>query len=208
MSKGITQSQWLNIVIMVISGLILAFMLLGRFMNRAVDEFDDRESGAKIISSQLINQQLLQLNRIDFGTLRMTLDQPRQSLQPISKWSVAPMNSLSAKEIEQLVNRWQQILAIPTSRLYLDEATDYNPVATVLLYFAETTNPLVAKVEIESVLDGNTSRKPIIYITFVSTGQQVVFKDLSLSQLIPVWVSQPTGSENRPSDNPLSDGQS
>lgn len=32
------QKQWLNIVIIVISALILMFMLIGRFMNRAVEE--------------------------------------------------------------------------------------------------------------------------------------------------------------------------
>jgi len=38
------QKQWLNIVIIVISAMILVFMLIGRFMNRAVEDADRRAS--------------------------------------------------------------------------------------------------------------------------------------------------------------------
>jgi len=36
------QKQWLNVVIMLISALILIFVLIGRFMNKSVEEYDNQ----------------------------------------------------------------------------------------------------------------------------------------------------------------------
>jgi len=38
------QRQWLNVIIIVISALILLFMLIGRFMSKAVDEAEQKAS--------------------------------------------------------------------------------------------------------------------------------------------------------------------
>ena len=91
MSKGITQRQWLNIVIIILSGLILVFMLLGRFMDQAVDESNARAS-TRVAAQKQIAQQLLQLRMIDFGFQRIILIQ--------SEWHVEPKSSLSKKPLK------------------------------------------------------------------------------------------------------------
>ncbi len=191
MSKGITQSQWLNIVIIVISGLILAFMLIGRFMNQAVDESHIEQS----------TQQSLRLTRIDFGGQQIILQPLEKSSQPALKWSVKPVSSLSAKKVEELVSAWQQVLAMPVEPSYQHQQANYSPIATVLLYFAKRAQPLIAKVE---VVNHQNHQQPIV-ISFVSTGQQLVIKDLIVRQLIPAQTLRKRLLKQPVSDETISD---
>lgn len=194
MNKGMTQSQWLNIVIIIISALILAFTLIGRFMDRAVDDSDARQIVAEDSRHQ-ISEPTMQLTSIDFGTLRIFL-KPQEAHSKLALiGSVEPKGALTEKQIKALIERWQKILMMPAQSLSQASSINYLPIATILLYFAETAQPIVAKVTASDKIEST----PLISVRFVSTGQQIIIDNLPIDQLLPQQVLQKPASEKKSS---------
>jgi len=191
-----TQSQWLNIVIIVISALVLGFTLIGRFVDHAVDKSDARQIIAAD-GGQQISAPALQLTSIDFGTLQIFLKRQEAHSRFALIGSVEPTGVLTKQQIKTLIARWQKILVMPTQPLSQSTSMRYFPIATVLLYFADTAQPIVAKV----VASDKIESAPSIIIRFVSTGQQIVIDDLAIDQLLPRQVLQKPASEKK-SSNP------
>ncbi len=185
MSKGLKQKQWLNIIIIVISGLILAFTLIGRFMNSAVDEYEVREKARNLAAEEeQITRQSLQLKTIDFGFLRIT-NKANTAANP--EWVAEPRELISTETAESLVAQWQQILNKPAKPSEQNEHSEYLSGATVLLFFTETAQPVIAKVDLLKGQPVSSNLK----VTFVSTGQTIIINNSQLKQLIPSQ-QQPT----------------
>ena len=195
MGKGIAHSQWLNIVIIIISALVLAFTLIGRIMDNAVDESDARQIVATD-DSQQVNVPVMQLISVDFGNLRMTGKQQKIDSKLGLIWSTEPNGILSQKQIKTLLDSWQKILVMPTQPLNQSISINYSPIAIVLLYFTEVAQPIIAKVELSDKIEST----PTIIIRFVSTGQQIIIDELSLEQILPLQVLQKSHGEKNPSN--------
>lgn len=193
MGKRISQSQWLNIVIIVISALVLAFTLIGQFMHQAVDESDASKIVAANDSLQ-VSVPTIQLTSIDFGTLRISREQQKNQSKLAFSWSVLPKGGLTQQQIKLLVDRWQKILTTPVNPLEQSASINYSPIATVLLYFEETAQPIIAKVEMGDKIETT----PLINIRFVSTGQQITIDNLQLDHLLPLQVLQKSSGETKP----------
>lgn len=190
MSKGVTQSQWLNLVIIIISALVLAFTLIGRFMHKAADEAGARQSIVEDTHQQ-ISEPMMQLMSIDFGTLRISQAKNKDRSKSGVTWSAEPKGAMTQQRIKVLVDRWQKILTLPVTALNQQALTNYSSIATVLLYFADTAQPLVAKV----LVSEKNNPTQFIKIRFVSTSQQIIIEDLPLEYLLPQQSEQKLDDE-------------
>ncbi len=195
MSKGVTQNQWLNIVIIIISALVLAFTLIGRFMDKTANESDTRQIAA-VNDSLKMSVPSMQLTSIDFGTMRISRKRQKNQSTLAFAWFAKPKSSLNQTQINRLVDGWQKILTMPAESLSQPAPINFLPIATVLLYFAETAQPIITKVEVSNKVE----LTPSINIRFVSTGQQIIIEDLPLAQLLPVQWLQKSASDNDPSN--------
>ena len=159
MPKYSLQNSWLNIVIITISGLVLAFTLLGRFM----------DSATQLPASPPESNQQLKVNiiGIDFGSQKIRY----QAMQ----WQVEPIKTVISNElIQKVVDNWQEILNSPQSEIKLSDIQGFEPVATVLIFLEGSQSPLVAKVEM---------RAQQLLISFILTGQKVFVEDSNKTQL-------------------------
>lgn len=196
MSKGISQSQWLNIVIIIISALVLAFTLIGRIMDNAVDETNARQIAATNDSRQ-VGVPVMQLSSVDFGTLRITSKQQKNRQKLVLIWSTEPKGVLTQKQIKTLLDQWQKILIMQAQPVDQPASINYSPIATVLLYFAKVGQPIIAKVLVSDKIEP----APTIIVRFVSTGQQIMIDNLPIDQILPLQVLQKLDREKH-SSNP------
>jgi len=161
------QQQWLNVIIIVISALILAFVLLGRFLDPDKNKIED-------VSAPL------ELRLIDFGTQRLTYEPQNKAAGELLGWSVYPQSSLSTDEIKSLVDSWQELLSMPLQQDDIKQDKRISGV-TVLLFFTGTELPLVTKVSIRN----SEARDAEIIIDFIAEKRTVVVKNLSKYQFLP-----------------------
>ncbi len=178
MAKGITERQWLNLVIIIISALILAFMLLGRFLNVAVDQSSEREQQRLEYPPLIIEEKphKLKLTMIDFGLYEAFLNSEDQWVEENKVNHSAGNNG----ELSEIAKRWEMLLSEPFVENVWDQKIIPKVRATVLLYFKDTSQPLIIKVEALNSKEelGN------LRITFIATGKKMLLHDLAFSQLI------------------------
>lgn len=199
MSKVIRQKQSLNLVIIIISALVLAFMLIGRFMERSVEQSNARDE-SRLKSDQqyaaMNNFESIQLNEIDFGLQSIRFRSLEKAKKTVMEWQVLPELSMSDETAEELATQWLNILQQPIEPSIKPQYNDLLAGATVLLYFAELSKPLVAKIALvseQTPVNGDQQNSGIyskISIRFVSTGQQIIIANLSLEQLLPENIAQ------------------
>ncbi len=174
MAKGVTQSQWLNIIIIIISALVLAFMLMGKWMDGSTKQPN-------------LEKQEIALNKIDFGRFQLLLKNKQNiNTQLESKktnnetlWVVQPSSALSNSDIKEIVLIWQQILSRPLQSTINIQQNNPLYLATVLLSFSNSKTPLVAQL-IQIKFSGNSTKKITTIAKFVSTDQFVDISDLSI----------------------------
>lgn len=181
MAKKTAEKQWLNVVIIVISALILAFTLLGNLMNRAEDSSTENEQqsvqnqplSAEHDRSMSAKTPSLQLRMIDFGEQKVILGH--------SKWQLSPNFNLSDRKLAVLVGAWQSLLHQSVNPERKIESVDSLSVQMVQLFFKNSQRPLIAKVEL--VTDSKGQQKTMI--SFQSTGQQIIKSRDFFVKLIP-----------------------
>lgn len=178
--KNLKTSQWLNIVIIVISGLVLAFTLIGKFMDKPAKNNQLTEQGATSIPiSNGIKKPLLVGIKI--------FDQNQQleaslQLNP-SGWKEDLLGgkSLTTEQIEQVGNQWRALINQPL--LLQNDRQQSVALITkkVHLYFAEKSTPLIATINVSNNQLGELKT----FIQFVSTQQLIVLPANAFKQLIP-----------------------
>jgi hypothetical protein len=160
MSKGINQKSWLNIVIISISALILAFTLLGRFF--------DSGTSSTLQPELTTHVSMLQLSALDFGNIQIK--------KRISIWQVIPQDAIDLQQAKSIFGQWQTLL---TSDLPNDIATEPNEIesaSTVLLYLEGQANPIVCKVIIA---------KHIALVEFLASGHKIKMLPTIAMKLLP-----------------------
>ncbi len=129
MAKSKTTQNWLNLVIIAISALILAFTLLGRFFESGEQPSD---------STTEYSAQHYELVGIDFGQLQLEKKQ--------TTWRAKPDGVISAQQLQQLIQHWQQLLTLTPDRQEPPADAEILSANTVLLYFDGQTTPVICKV--------------------------------------------------------------
>lgn len=174
MAKGITERQWLNLVIIIISALILAFMLLGRFLNVAVDRSDEREI-KRLEQPPLITFEKPQLVMIDFGLKKVVLNAENQWIEDNQT-----EDHNNSHQLNVIIKRWQHLLSTPFVENKWEQAVSPKVRATVLLYFKNKSQPLIIKVEALN----SKEQKGDLQITFIATAKTMLVHDLAFSELV------------------------
>jgi hypothetical protein len=178
MAKGITNKQWLNLVIIIISALVLAFMLLGRFFNIAVEQSHKREKSRLGQPSLIIKEKpnILKLVMIDFGLNKVVLNAEELWVDE----NQANTTISESDELNEITERWEHLLSAPFIENTWDKQVEPKVRATVLLYFKNKQQPLILKVE------GVNSKEKIgdVRVTFIASGKQIILHDLTFSQLV------------------------
>jgi len=160
MTKATKQQTWLNIIIIVLSGLILAFTLLGRFMSTEEQKLTANELNGAASQFQIVS--------IDFGSIQIRkID---------SKWVSSSRITTSDEQAEIIATSWQQVLTSEMPTDELNNRQSFASIATVLVYIQGTEVPLVIKVEMSNE-DG--------LLTFPATGQYVSVGNQLLDKLLP-----------------------
>jgi|GEM_PF-2904655 len=119
----LTRQQWLNIVILVISALILMFVIIGRVMDREPPE------------PSHANELQVVLQRIDFGDITL--------FQKNEKWA-SSSEQVSAQRAAEIAFNWRRLVARSG-----DDYGEQVPLGkTVLLYFSHIPQPVVGKVDL------------------------------------------------------------
>ena len=131
MARLTKQQQWLNIIIISISALVLAFVLLGKFMG---NNFSN-------VPGESIN---VELKAIDFGDRRLTLVEDKNS-SISSHWKAVPNDILSQEEINKLITSWRWLLnqSFDSMNKVDDEVISG---MTVLVFFKDIDQPMVIRV--------------------------------------------------------------
>ncbi len=129
MAKPNQHKTWLNIVIITVSGLILAFTLLGKF-------FDSGTSAQATIDQSATYQ--YELVGIDFGQLQLKKDS--------DSWRSEPKGSLNQTQLELISSQWELLLSKDIQKTSLDRELSIQSASTVLLYLKDETRPIICKV--------------------------------------------------------------
>lgn len=175
MSGKNNQKQWLNIVIITISTLILALTLLGRFIEKGVDKAEnrlasesskqtDQQSKAEAISNHLV--------KIDFGGYQWLLSD--------GEWRSIPDDENSI-DMSSVIKRWQLVLDEPLAEAFEDVIIEPSKGKMVLLYLSNSEIPLVVKVE-----TGSKAEQKGLLLSFVAHEQFVWLPDVQWQQLLPM----------------------
>ncbi|MBV1910976.1 MAG: hypothetical protein KUG78_16875 [Kangiellaceae bacterium] len=160
MSKGINQKSWLNIVIIVVSGLILAFTLLGRFMDRSTLPTDR--------PTQVGQEKGYQIARLDFGAFRL--------IKKNSIWRFIPADNLNQQLAEETVIAWQELLDSSAEDISKQSGHSWEPLATVLIYLTEIDTPLIVKID---------RTQEYTMLTFLSSGREIILDSVEVERLLP-----------------------
>jgi len=172
MSQNRHIKKWLNIIIIVISALVLAFMLIGKLMER--DKNQPIEQSSTFFNHSTSTQTVtLVLQKIEFKKLSLVLQKNWQ----LSEKRDDSTFELSASRIEEIQSLWQQILLLPTEPININSENNHSVSDTdlevlssysVKLYFKTREKPLRAKV---THLKGSQSETT--KILFSDIGQQL-----------------------------------
>jgi len=161
------QQQWLNLIIITISGLILAFVLLGRFLDPDKNKIEE-------VSAPM------ELRLIDFGAQRLVYNPQGMTSEQPDSWTVYPESSLSKNEIKLLVKNWQELLLMTFEQSEQDPDKNLSG-TTVLLFFEGSELPLVARVSIKNA----QAESEEVVVNFIAEEKNVVIKDISNYRLLP-----------------------
>jgi hypothetical protein len=175
MGKVNIHKQWLNIVIITISALILALTLLGRFIGQGVDKAE-RSEERRVSNLQANEHRDSETNNalkmIDFGHYQLFQDN--------QKWLSTPDDFVSSKVIAETLESWrlvlEQSLQDESDLVIANKMTG----KMVLIYFSNTEQPIVIKIE-SALKNGQTG----VLLSFVALDQYVWLPQFSLQQLIP-----------------------
>jgi len=172
MSQNRQVKKWLNIIIIVISALVLAFTLIGKLMER--DKSQPIEKNSIYFNRANSTQTTtLTLEKIEFEKLSLLL---QDGWQLSHKENDAALE-LSPSRIEEIQSLWQQILLLQTRPTKLNSEnkqsvsdTDLDVLASyrVKLYFKSRQNPLLVKVK-----RIKTDKSEATQILFPELGQQI-----------------------------------
>jgi len=177
------EKQWLNIIIIVISAMILIFTLLGKFMEKGVN---DRPNDLLILPSAKITPSALPaptLTSVDFGAIKIVASEKgwRQIASSTDLEKESPAEAgIQDSNYSKIAEQWQVILTRPNDQLVSLE--NYDVVTT---YFAQISllkqdRPIVVKLEL--VTSGN---QRYTLLTFVSANVQLVETEAFLKTLLP-----------------------
>ena len=119
-TSRLTQRQWLNVMIIVISAMFLLMVVIGKIMNPAEPSPDNvRDS--------------YHLERLDFGSVQIQLVEQQWRAQGIA---------LNPQQAAKIAQRWQKLLTSPVeAKLNLPSRGK-----TVLLYLNGIRQPIICKI--------------------------------------------------------------
>jgi len=171
--KRVTQeSRWLNVIIIVISAMILAFSLLGKFMGSGLDE-----KPAQVMP-------LPNLRVIDFGSIKLINDNQQWRSETSSSSAEVDrpgqQSNLSQKTAEQelryskIAAQWHQLLEQPAESATSLGSTRVENTYFVQLYFKGRDQALIVKVESVSNKNEASEDHNQTLITFVNSNLQLV----------------------------------
>lgn len=126
----LTQSQWLNIIIIVTSAAFLLFVLLSNKLNQSID---NQSKNNKQNNFQLADYQLVE---IDFGEFKIRNINPNIN----QVWQSDDVR-LTSLQVKNIANHWQKLIQ-SQGQAITDEP---DSAKTVLLFFAEFDQPIIAK---------------------------------------------------------------
>jgi len=177
--KNVKTTQWLNIVIIVISGLVLAFTLIGRFMDRPFHNNSVSEQTVinHSIGTDIRKPLLIAIKIFDDEQLVISLQ-----LAP-SGWKSRLLKDkpLTSMQITETVSQWRALINQPL----LNESDRQQSVALVSrkiqLYFAEKAIPLAVTINVSNNQQGELKT----FIQFLSTNQLIVLPAEVFEQLVP-----------------------
>lgn len=159
MAKPNPQKNWLNLVIIIVSGLILAFTLLGKF-------FESGVPAEPAVDSRQTQQ--FELVGIDFGELQLKKNSDR--------WTLLPKGSLDQKQLELITSQWDLLLNKDVQEPRTDGAVSIQSASTVLLYLKGETRPIICKVVLAETQT---------YVEFLASGQKIAVTLSFAKSLLP-----------------------
>ena len=159
MTKPNQHKNWLNVVIITISGLILAFTLLGKF-------FDSGLPTESMTDSPQVHQ--FELIKIDFGQLQLH--------KSSDSWISQPIGSLEQTQIDLIASQWDLLLTKEIQKNSVSGEFSVQSASTVLLYLRGESRPIICKVVIASKL---------AFVEFLASGQKVEVTTGFAESLLP-----------------------
>jgi len=179
MAKQTKQQQWLNVIIISISALVLAFVLLGRFMNVSSPTKVEEPKNTGAASN-------IELRELDFGSQRLVL--VKSSLNQLSDyvWQAIPNDSITQQETIKLISNWKLLLT-ETVDAETNDSREVISGVTVLLYFTDLETPVLVRVK---------EQTEQYLIQFISTGQIVIIEKSPTVLVLPVNLSSKVKLEN------------
>jgi hypothetical protein len=175
MSNKNNQKQWLNIVIITISTLILALTLLGRFIEKGVDKAENKlaaQSSEQSAQQAITEEASNHLVKIDFGRYQWSLIE--------KEWRAAPAGE-SVIDMNSVIERWQLVLDEPLAEGVEDVVIEPSKGQMVLLYLSNSEMPLVVKIE-----TGSKAGQAGLLLSFVAHEQFVWLPETQWRQLVPI----------------------
>jgi|GEM_PF-5973432 len=120
---NLTQSQWLNIIIITVSAMLLASVLIDRMLNKASDNTAVEQSRA---------QQNVIINKIDFGEFQFSLVD--------GVWQ-SSAEKIAQPQLLLIVAHWQSLLQQSGEPLKHSELNGH----TLLIYLSNKETPIIVK---------------------------------------------------------------
>ncbi len=118
--RGLTQQQWTNVIIFVMSVMVLLFFFIGKVMERNIDK-------------QEMSDRPVELVRIDFGGVEIWREN--------QNW-LTTESRLKPNEARLIAEQWQRLVNQP-GETYQSLPSGGR---TVLLYFSSVPQPVVSKI--------------------------------------------------------------
>lgn len=118
--RSLTQQQWTNLIIFVISALVILFIFVGKVMERNIEKQNNVDRSIELV-------------RIDFGDFEVWREQVG--------WQ-STSSQITSVEARAIADRWQSLMNQPGKRY-----TTLPPGGrTVLLYLTNYQQPVVCKI--------------------------------------------------------------
>ena len=163
MVKISKQQKWLNLIIISVSALVLAFVLLGRFMGGESDS---------------PNQQIdsMELREIDFGGYRLVASS-NSGNAGTKGWQAIPPGAVEKPQIAKIVSSWQQLLN-SAFEFENNDSYKFDSATSVLIFFEGSSQPSVVRVS-----EDMDEQK--IYFYIIATGQKLEINRSPQLQFLP-----------------------
>ncbi len=176
MSQQKATKKWLNIIIIVISALVLAFMLIGKLMERKIPSVN-RGGGESHLSVDRA-QGVPQLIKIEYNATTLSFHSDGEWISR-DEPSAKQASNLSPERVEEIHSLWLQVLS-QKSMPFDKETASYLAAQSfeVKLYFLSKDRPLLARVE---YLQGD--QKLLTRVVFPELKQQILLKSFYYQRL-------------------------